>query len=181
MAFGSLTIGICSYLRLLLLPIDIVNFKYPFDWIGQLSLTQYLVAPVKWLIWLNDSCLRLLNNFAYIMCSTYGKSLFASAHLAIDLVARSALYAVAVIKISDLVFVVAKLVVTVNVGASAYWYFTSNESYYKFSNVNNPLSIVLIGTYWVAGVYFNLYKIAVDTILVCFCTYRSYLECVNVC
>lgn len=126
--------------------------------------------------WCLDQFLRYLSKNAYIVCAIHGKPFCASARHAFFLLVRNCLRAVALTQISGFVFLLAKLAVTMATGATAYWYFTSQLHGLSLHYVAVPLASVTVGTYLIAGEFFNIYAVAVDTLFLCFCKRLALLK-----
>lgn len=74
---------------------------------------------------------------------------------------------------TDFVFFLSKLLVTAGVGAVAYVFFATDLiSFMDNSSLNFgvvPVVIIMIATYLIATLFFNVYSMAVDTLFLCFC------------
>lgn len=81
---------------------------------------------------------------------------------------------------TDFLFFLSKLVVSVGCGAAAY-YALSAPSLYQWTVAGKlhydlgPALIVAVGAYLIASVFFGVYSMAVDTLFLCFCEYISFI------
>lgn len=84
---------------------------------------------------------------------------------------RNFLRVIALDQVTDFLFFLTKLLVTIGTGATAYLYFTNDASRPELHYIAVPVTIVMIGTYLIASVFFSVYSMAVDTLFLCFCEY----------
>lgn len=164
-AFGSLVITICRIIRLVLEYIDQKMKKWDNDF------TRCILCCMKCFFWCLERFLRFLSKNAYIMCAIHGKPFCTSARDAFNLLMRNFLRVVALDKVTEFLFFLTKILVTVGMGAVTYVYFTSDKYVDKLHYVEVPVVIVMFGTYLIASVFFGVYSMAVDTLFLCFCTY----------
>lgn len=162
LAFGSLIITICRLIRVCLEYIDQKLKKYDND------LTKCLLCCMKCFFWCLETFLRFLNKNAYIMCAIHGKPFCTSARDAFNLLMRNVLRVVALDKVTEFLFFLTKLLVTVGMGAATYFYFSDERSMHQLHYVYVPVTVVMIGTYLIASVFFGVYSMAVDTLFLCF-------------
>lgn len=64
-------------------------------------------------------------------------------------------------------FFLAKVLVTLGMGASAYFYAEAHLAN-KLNYIAVPIVIIMIGTYLIATVFFGVYTMAVNTLFLCF-------------
>lgn len=81
---------------------------------------------------------------------------------------RNFLRVVALDKVTEFLFFLTKILVTVGMGAVTYVYFTSEAYVEKLNYVQVPVVIVMFVTYLIASVFFGVYSMAVDTLFLCF-------------
>lgn len=105
------------------------------------------------------------------MCAIHGKPFCSSARDAFNLLMRNFLRVVALDKVTDFLFFLTKILVTVGMGAATYMYFTTDKFGIQLHYVQVPVVIVMIGTYLIASVFFSVYSMAVDTLFLCFCKF----------
>lgn len=102
------------------------------------------------------------------MCAIHGKPFCTSARDAFNLLMRNALRVVALDKVTEFLFFLTKVLVTIGMGAITYSYFISDRSHYNLHYVAVPVTIVMVGTYLIASVFFSVYSTCVDTLFLCF-------------
>ena len=75
-------------------------------------------------------------------------------------------------QVTDFLFFLGKLFITVGVGALAYLFFATDITGFDNSGLNYnivPVIIIMIITFFIATMFFNVYSMAVDTLFLCFC------------
>lgn len=158
-AFGSLIIAICRMIRVTLEFIHQKLKKY------DNSFTKAILCCLKCFFWCLEKFLQFINKNTYIMCAIHGKNFCRSAKDSFNLLMRNVLRVVALDKVTDFLFFLAKVLVTMGMGAVTYFYAEQNKEL-NYSLV--PTIIVMIGTYLIATVFFGVYSMAVDTLFLCF-------------
>lgn len=126
---------------------------------------------MKCFFWCLERFLRFLSKNAYIMCAIHGKPFCTSARDAFNLLMRNFLRVVALDKVTEFLFFLTKILVTLGMGAVTYVYFTTEKFEEKLNYVAVPVVIVMFGTYLIASVFFAVYSMAVDTLFLCFCKF----------
>lgn len=162
-AFGALIITICRVIRVILEYIDEKLKKWDNE------VTRCILCCMKCFFWCLERFLRFLSKNAYIMCAIHGKPFCSSARDAFNLLMRNFLRVVALDKVTEFLFFLTKILVTVGMGAITYVYFTSEKFENSLNYVQVPVVIVMFGTYLIASVFFGVYSMAVDTLFLCFC------------
>lgn len=97
------------------------------------------------------------------MCALHGKGLCASAIDAYKLIIRNVLRYIATDMVTNIVFMFAKLILTCVAGVLCWVYF---DNHYKTVPVY-AVGILIVGVYLIASEFFNVYSIAVDTLMLC--------------
>lgn len=164
LAFGSLIIAICRMIRVCLEYVDQKLKQYDNEF------TKAILCCLKCFFWCLEKFLKFINKNAYIMCAIHGKNFCASAKDAFMLLMRNIIRVFVLDKITDFLFFLSKLLVTVGVGAVAYVFFAT-DLVTDNSNLNYgvvPVIIIMIVTYLVASLFFSVYSMAVDTLFLCF-------------
>lgn len=110
------------------------------------------------------------------MCAIHGKPFCSSARDAFNLLMRNFLRVVALDKVTEFLFFLTKILVTVGMGFVTYLYFSSEKFDGKLNYVAVPVAIVMFGTYLIASVFFAVYSMAVDTLFLCFCKLITFIE-----
>uniref|UniRef100_A0A336LLH3 Choline transporter-like protein n=1 Tax=Culicoides sonorensis TaxID=179676 RepID=A0A336LLH3_CULSO len=162
LAFGSLIIAICRIIRVVLEYVDQKCKKYNNE------VTRAILCIFKCLFWMLEKFLRFLNKNAYIMCAIHGKNFCASAGDAFNLLMRNFLRVVALDQVTDFLFFLSKLLISLGMGTLMYFYLTLEYSQIDIHYNLVPSIIVVIGTYLIACVFFSVYSMAVGTLFLCF-------------
>lgn len=71
-------------------------------------------------------------------------------------------------KVTDFLFFLSKLLITLGMGAVTYFYLESEINTHRLHYNLVPVVIVMIGTFLIASVFFGVYSMAVDTLFLCF-------------
>lgn len=169
-AFGSFIIAICRIIRVVLEYIDHKCKKYNNE------VTRAILCVFRCFFWLLEKFLRFLNRNAYIMCAIHGKNFCASAGDAFNLLMRNFLRVVALDQVTDFLFFLSKLLISLGMGSLMYFYLTLEYSQLDIHYNLVPSIIVVIGTYLIACVFFSVYSMAVETLFLCFCKYPYHLS-----
>ncbi|KAJ8960452.1 hypothetical protein NQ318_013736, partial [Aromia moschata] len=165
LAFGSLIIAICRMIRVCLEYLDHKLKKYDNE------LTKCILCCLKCFFWCLEKFLKFINRNAYIMCAVHGKNFCASAKDAFTLLMRNIVRVFVLDKVTDFLFFLSKLLVTLGVGAVSYVIFATDLTPYDNSGLNYgmvPVVIIMICTYLISAVFFSVYSMAVDTLFLCF-------------
>jgi len=171
-ALGSLIVAIIQFIRFILEFID-RRTKSVQD-INPIF--KFIMCCLKCCTWYMEKIMKSINRNAYIMVAVKGSSYCTSAGRAVTLIISNVLRVAAVNTVGDSLIFMAKLTVIGGCGVSAFFlsgieYFTSPVKY-PDSYLSSPL-VPIIGTclcaWIIAGVFFQVYEMAVDTVLLCFC------------
>uniref|UniRef100_A0A914DSU6 Choline transporter-like protein n=1 Tax=Acrobeloides nanus TaxID=290746 RepID=A0A914DSU6_9BILA len=168
LAFGSLILAIVKLIRVIL------DFLYKKLHAAQNPILRGIYIALKCLFWCLESFLRFLTTNAYIMIAIYGKGFCASARDSFTLLARNIVRTVVLGRVTGFLLFVGKALITLGMGTIAFFYFSGRwvidglphfDLYYYFV----PVIIVLIGSYYVCDLFFEVFDMGVDTIFLCFC------------
>ncbi|XP_050532264.1 choline transporter-like 2 isoform X2 [Daktulosphaira vitifoliae] len=171
-AFGSLIIATCNFIRAILEYVEVKLKKY------DNSFTRAIFTCMRCFFWMLNKFLRFINRNAYIMCAMHGQNFYNSAKRAFDLLLRNALRVVVLDKVTDFIFFIGKVIIT---GASiATFYFTFYETIEPLKQFEVfdkqfilnykwlPMIVVACGSWIISATFFHVYSIAVDTLFLCF-------------
>ncbi|VDO35983.1 unnamed protein product, partial [Haemonchus placei] len=164
LAFGSLIIAVIKLIRVLLEYLD-----------KKLSTTNSTLPfrALKCCFWCLEVFFKFLTKNAFIMMAIYGKNFFTSAKESFLLLVRNCVRAAVVNQVAGILLFIGKALITLGMGVVAFFYFSGQwivdgiprvELYYYFV----PIVLVLIGSYFVADLFFDVYEMAVDTTFICF-------------
>ncbi|XP_065349302.1 choline transporter-like 2 isoform X3 [Cloeon dipterum] len=168
LAFGSLVITICRLIRLVLEWVDHKLKKYQDN-----SFARGILCCCRCCFWCLEKFLRFLNRNAYIMCAVHGKNFCNSAKDAFFLLMRNVVRVVVLDKVTDFLLGLGKLLIVCAMGAQWFYILSRrvtyfNESVPELNYYMVPVFIIVIGSYFIASVFFNVYAMAVDTLFLCF-------------
>ncbi|XP_063373103.1 choline transporter-like 2 isoform X3 [Cydia amplana] len=166
-AFGALIIAIVRVIRIMLEYIDhkLKKFDNPF--------TRCILCCCKCFFWCLESFLKFINKNAYIMCAVHGKNFCASARDAFSLLMRNIIRVVVLDKVTDFIFFLSKLLLSIGVGFAVYYLMEWGLVYEVTQGQrlhSNYVPAILLGvaTYLISTIFFNVYAMAVDTLFLCF-------------
>lgn len=77
---------------------------------------------------------------------------------------------------TEFVFFMSKVLISAGMGALSYLYFGNDWAQLNDDTLHYgyaPVILVVIGTFFITCVFFGVYDMAVDTLLLCFCKYRK--------
>ncbi|KAM3966834.1 choline transporter-like 2 isoform 2-T2 [Aphomia sociella] len=166
-AFGALIIAIVRVIRVILEWIDqkIKKFDNPF--------TRCILCCCKCFFWCLENFLKFINKNAYIMCAVHGTNFCTSARDAFSLLMRNIIRVVVLDKVTDFIFFLSKLLISIGIGFAVYyilqWNYVYEVTHAARLHYNYVPAIILsIVTYLICSIFFNVYAMAVDTLFLCF-------------
>ncbi|KPI95519.1 CTL-like protein 2 [Papilio xuthus] len=166
-ALGSLIIAIVRVIRVILEYIDhkIKKFDNAF--------TRCILCFCKCFFWCLENFLKFINKNAYIMCAVHGKNFCSSARDAFSLLMRNIVRVVVLDKVTDFIFFLSKLLISIGVGFAVYYLLQVNYLYEvtrgeRLHHNYIPAVILSVATYLICTIFFNVYSMAVDTLFLCF-------------
>ncbi|KAI6227180.1 Choline transporter-like protein 1 [Aphelenchoides besseyi] len=167
LAFGSLILSITKMLRVLL---DFLYNKMK-GWENPIGKAIY--RALTCLFWCLEKILRFLTTNAYIYCAIYGRSFCASSRDSFTLLTRNLIRAVVLNRTVAFLLLVGRLVITGGIGAVAFYYFSGRWVIDEIPQVTLhyyfvPIIAVIIGTYFICDLFFEVYDMGADTIFLCF-------------
>lgn len=161
-AFGSLILTICRLIRVILAYIQKQLKAY------DNVVTRAILCCMQCFFWCLEKFLVFLNRNAYIMCAIHGKNFCTSAKDAFELLMRNMLRVFALDQVTGFLFFMAKVLVTLGMGASMYFYLEYRKHDVRLNYLVVPAAVVMVGTYLISTVFFSVYSMAVDTLFLCF-------------
>ncbi|CAG9771300.1 unnamed protein product [Ceutorhynchus assimilis] len=118
-----------------------------------------------------ECCFDLLPKYvtknAYIMCAIHGQNFCRSAKDAFALLMRNIVRVFVLNKVTNFVFFISEVLITVGVGAAAYLFLMIENSHLKDDGIPVIILIMII-TFLISCLFFNVYSVAIDTIFLCF-------------
>lgn len=175
-AIGSFLMATVKIIQVIIEYIDRKCKQY-----GDNPVARGIIWCFRCCFWILDNFLRYINTNAYIMIAVYGKGYFTSAKEAFNLVLNNVIRAVIIDKVADYLLFFGKLTVTATVSLGTYYvienYKTISLGHKPFPELNYtykvPIAVIACGTYVIAGSFFSVYEMAVNTIFLCFCKCSS--------
>ncbi|KAF8064488.1 CHER1 [Scenedesmus sp. PABB004] len=171
-ALGSLVIAVIQFVRLLLEYVDKKSRALQ----AQNKIAGWLMCLVRGLLWLLEKVVAFINRNAFILVAAKGSGYCASAGRAVTLVVSNALRLAAVTIVGDALLFLGKLGVAASCGVAAFGlsrapYYTDAAAYpatYLSSGLL-PIALAALTGYAVAAIFFSVYELAIDTVLLSFC------------
>ncbi|XP_060561474.1 choline transporter-like protein 2 [Ruditapes philippinarum] len=167
LAFGSLIVAIIQIIRVFLEYLDhkLKGSENP--------VAKFFMKCLKCCFWCLEKFIRFLNKNAYIMVAIHGKNFCVSAKKAFMLIFRNVVRVLVVDKVTDFLLLIGKLLVVGGVACASYFFFDGKIEFlntYKptLNFYVTPIVLVVLGTYVIASIFFNVYNMAVDTLFLCF-------------
>lgn len=137
------------------------------------EVTKAILCCCKCFFWCLENFLKFMNRNAYIMTAIHGKNFCASSKDAFNLLMRNLLRVVAVDQVTDFLFFLSKILISIGTSFTLYSYLSSELLKQHFPGMLihyeiGPSVILFIATYFIASVFFSVYSIAVDTLFLSF-------------
>ena len=117
--------------------------------------------------------MRFVNRNAYVVCAISGRNFCSSAQEAFSLLLRNAVRVVVLDKVTDFLLFLGRMVIVSAVGIASFYVFTGHfDALNKHLPPTNyymvPVITTTLGAYFIAGLFFSVYSMAIDTIFLCF-------------
>ncbi|KAG8235205.1 hypothetical protein J437_LFUL015299 [Ladona fulva] len=167
LAFGSLLIAICRFIRIML---EYIHHKLKKR---DNKVVQCLLCCLRCCFWCLEKFLRFLNRNAYVMCAIHGTNFCKSAKDAFNLLLRNVIRVIVLDKVTDFLLFLGKILIVTGMTVSAYYVFGNETTFFEgwVPQLNYyflPIIVIAIGTYFIATVFFGVYAMAIDTLFLCF-------------
>lgn len=117
--------------------------------------------------------MRFVNRNAYVVCAIRGTNFCESAREAFSLLLRNVVRVAVLDKVTDLLLFVGRLVIVSAIGLASFFVFTGQVNYVnEYLPPTNyylvPVITTTVGAYFISGLFFSVYTMAIDTIFLCF-------------
>ncbi|KAI1718770.1 plasma-membrane choline transporter domain-containing protein [Ditylenchus destructor] len=167
LAFGALILTIVKFFQVIL------DFAYDKLKGAKNPVTKFLYRALSCFFFCLETFLRFLTKNAYIMTAIYGKGFCRASRDSFSLLARNIIRVVVVNRTTSFLLFVGKALITIGMGAVAYYYFSGRWIINGLPHINLyyffvPVIIVLVGTYFICDLFFEVYDMGVDTTFLCF-------------
>ncbi|XP_075239028.1 choline transporter-like protein 2 isoform X1 [Convolutriloba macropyga] len=166
LAFGSFIIAVIQIIRMIL---EYLDHKYK-DKKGMIA--TFVMKCLRCCFWCFEKFIKFINKNAYIVIAIYGKNFCISAMDAFFLILRNAARVAILNGITAFLLFTCKLAITALMGFLAFLFFSGQVTQVEewVPDLNYyfiPIIVVVVGTYIVATIFFDVYDMAVDTIFFC--------------
>uniref|UniRef100_A0A7S1SUR8 Choline transporter-like protein n=1 Tax=Tetraselmis chuii TaxID=63592 RepID=A0A7S1SUR8_9CHLO len=171
-ALGSLIIAVIQFIRFILEYVDRKTKELQ----GGSAALKYLISCLKCCAWCLEKIMKFINRNAYIIVGVKGTNYCSSAIRAASLLIANVLRLAAVNTVGDFLIFLAKLTVVGACGVAAFFIsgvqFFTDPVAHPDTYLSSPL-VPIIGSVlcaaFVASLFFQVYEMAADTVLLCFC------------
>lgn len=167
LAFGSLIIAIIRMIRLMIEFIEQKLKEYRQD----NPLVKAVLCMCRCCFWCLETFMKFINRNAYIMTAIYGKNFCWSAKEAFSLLMRNIVRVAVLDKITDFLLLLGKLVIVGTMGVLSFYVFSGRIDKIQVEDLNYyfvPVFVIIVGSFFIADVFFDVYEMAVDTLFLCF-------------
>lgn len=164
-ALGSLIIAIIQLIRALLLYLE----KQQEPLIKRSKLFKILFKVLQCCMWCLEKCLKFISKNAYIIVAVKGSGFCKSAKDAFFLILSNVARFAVLNTICVLLFLLAKLTIAFGCGFFMYAILEYSGSYDDLYSPVLPTFLAFLLAFFIANAFMNVYDMAIDTILVCFC------------
>lgn len=137
-------------------------------------LLKYVMYCIKYCMWYLEKVMKFINRNAYILVAVKGTNYCSSALAAVKLILNNALRMAAVNTVGDSMLLVGEICVAAMCGVVGFlmadlpMFTDPTKATYLASPLLPVLACILIG-FSVATVFFGVYEMAIDTVLLSFC------------
>ncbi len=171
-AFGAFIMAILQFIRFIL---DFLDRKMR-DLQASNCFTECCLCWVKCCVWCLEQIVAFINRNAYIMIGVKGGNYCSSVIGAMKIIISNALRLVVVNFAADIVLFLGKVTVAASCGLVAfglaglpYYSDAKNHPSTYLSSPVFPVALTIIIAFFVADIFFSVYEMAINTILLQFC------------
>eukprot|EP00238_Polyblepharides_amylifera_P011393 CAMPEP_0196575494 /NCGR_PEP_ID=MMETSP1081-20130531/4961_1 /TAXON_ID=36882 /ORGANISM="Pyramimonas amylifera, Strain CCMP720" /LENGTH=668 /DNA_ID=CAMNT_0041893815 /DNA_START=86 /DNA_END=2092 /DNA_ORIENTATION=- len=169
-AVGSFIVAVIQFVRLVL---EYVDRKTKELQEGN-PVLKFFMYCIKCCMWYLEKVMKFINRNAYILVAVKGTSYCSSALRAVKLILSNALRLAAVNTVGDALTWLGKVVVALGAGMLMFLLsdadiYTDPESKWYLSSPLLPILLSMLIAFFIASIFFQVYEMAVDTILLSFC------------
>ncbi|TRY64316.1 hypothetical protein TCAL_04623 [Tigriopus californicus] len=167
LAFGSLIIAIIRMIRLVIEFIEQKMKEHRQD----NPLVKAILCMCRCCFWCLETFMKFINRNAYIMTAIYGRNFCWSAKEAFSLLMRNIARVAVLDKITDFLLLLGKLVIVGTMGVLSFYIFSGRIDKIQVEDLNYyfvPVFVIIVGSFFIADVFFDVYEMAVDTLFLCF-------------
>ena len=170
LAFGSLIIAIVQVIRAILMYIELQMKKHK-----ESRVVTYLLACMQCCFACVEKVLKFLSKNAYIEIAIYGYDFCEGARTAFELLVRNAIRVMVIDRVSDFLFLLGKMMVTLLTCIIGAAMLQQPESLPGGDTIDIGrfwgVSLVLIAilSYTIASAFMAVFDMAINTVFLCFC------------
>lgn len=161
-AYGSLIIAIIKTIRAVVAYIQKKAKK------SGNKIAEYIMCAIGCCLWCIEKCMKFLNKHAYILTAIYGYGFCKSARRAFFLLLRNILRVAAVNMVASFVLIIGKLVTPTLTTFLCYLCVGYGADLEGSSGIVVPMLFVFVLSYWIAGMFAELFGMGIETILFCY-------------
>ncbi|XP_062842021.1 choline transporter-like protein 4 [Trichomycterus rosablanca] len=139
------------------------------------SCSRFLMTSLRCCFWFLEKFLKFFNRNTYIMIAIHGDNFWESARSSHMLIIRNISRVLVLDSVTDTLLFFCKLLVIGAIGVLAFMFFSGhtelpkNIFQAKMLHYNwVTITVVLVGTYFIAQGFFSVYSMCVDTLFLCF-------------
>ncbi|EAX96608.1 hypothetical protein TVAG_140970 [Trichomonas vaginalis G3] len=160
LAFGSLLIAICQFIRACLEYIDRKTKAAQ----QESCFIKFIIKCMKCCMWCFEKFLRYINRNAYVLIAIHGYNFWQGACKAFGLILRNPVRATTVNFVGDFMLFLGRVfVAAICAGCSLLWFKRINNLYYYYI----PAIFVFILSYIVSGTFTSLFEMGIDSCFMC--------------
>mmetsp|Transcript_25196 Transcript_25196/g.47612 ORF Transcript_25196/g.47612 Transcript_25196/m.47612 type:complete len:723 (+) Transcript_25196:109-2277(+) len=169
-ALGAFIVAVIQFVRVILEYID----RKTKETQRSNSLLKYAMCCIKCCMWYLEKVMKYINRNAYIIVAVKGSSFCMAANRAIQLIIINALRIATVNLIGDTLTWLGKVAVSLGCGFLCFMMtdtaiYTEPDSVWYLSSPLLPILFTILISYFIATCFFQVYDMAVDTIMLSFC------------
>lgn len=169
-ALGSFIVAIIQFVRIILEYID-HKTKHMQE---TNVIYKYMLCCVRCCMWYLEKIMKFINRNAYIIVAIKGASFCRAATTAIKLLIDNVLRLAAVNIVGDSLIWLGKIAVMLGAGVIAFFMtdldmYTDPAEKTYLSSPLMPILLSCLSAYFIADIFFQVYEMAVDTVLLSFC------------
>ncbi|XP_063712992.1 choline transporter-like protein 4 [Symsagittifera roscoffensis] len=166
-AFGSFLIATLTLLRMLLEYID-QKLKDK----DKSDVAEFMLKCMKCFMYCLQKAVKVINKNAYIVIASYGKNFCSSATEALRLLITNCLRVIVLNTITEALLFTCQLGIVTGMGFFSYYAITKEwfSDYYHTPELTYffaPIIVVLVGTWVICKLFFDVYDMAIDTLFIC--------------
>lgn len=161
-SFGSLIITICQIIRFL---IDACNKAMRDDDNANVFL-KILCMCIKCVADCLQDLLEFINKNAYIYVAMHGENFCTSAKSVFNLILRNIMDTMVIKNTAEILFTILQFLIAVIMGGITYGIYYGAVDSVEYNII--PAILVFLGTYVITTIFFDVYKMAIDTLFICF-------------